>query len=76
METLYEKYCLFATALERGNVRKCGGIGENRRNFSGWFGGVLRMRLLKFIKSYIDFTAVGFSVPAAFFLTFQAFSGI
>ena len=34
-------------------------MGENRRNFSGSFGGVLRIRLLKLIKFYIDFTAVG-----------------
>ena len=56
-------------------MRKCGGMGENRRNFSGWCGGVLRIRLLKFIKIYIDFTAVGIKVSAAFFLTFQGFRG-
>ena len=33
------------------------------------------MRLLKFIKKYIDITAVGITVPAAFFLTFQGFRG-
>ena len=56
-------------------MRKCDGMGENRRNFSGWFGGVLRIRLLKFIKIYIDISAVGISVPAVFFLTFQGFRG-
>lgn len=51
-------------------MRKCGGMGENRRNFSGWFGRVLRIRLLKFIKNYIDISVVGITVSAVF-LTFQ-----
>lgn len=63
-----KKNCSYATALQRGNARKCGGMGENRRNFSGSFGRVLRIILLKFIKFYIDFTAVGITVSAAFFL--------
>lgn len=33
------------------------------------------MRLLKLIKNYIDISAVGIAVPAAFFLTFQGFRG-
>lgn len=53
--------------LQWGNVRKCGGMGENRRNFSGSFGGVLRIILLKFIKIYMGFTAVGITVSTAFF---------
>lgn len=52
-------------------MRKRGGMGENRRNFSGVFGGVLRIRLLKFIKNYIDISAVGITVLAAFFLDFS-----
>ena len=75
MLKLCQKYYSSATALRRGNVRKCGDMGENRRNFSGWFGGLLRMRLLKFIKIYIDISAVGITVSTAFFLTFQGFRG-
>ena len=61
-------YYSFATALRQGNVRKRGDMGENRRNFSGLCSGGLRIRLLKFIKIYIDISAVGIMVPAAFFL--------
>ena len=39
------------------------------------FGGVLRIRLLKFIKNHMDISAVGITVPAVFFLTFQGFRG-
>lgn len=56
-------------------MRKCGGMGENRRNFSGSFGGVLRIILLKFIKIYMGFTAVGITVSTVFFLTILGFRG-
>jgi len=56
-------------------VRKCGGMGENRRNFSGWYSRLLRIRLLRFIKKYMDISAVGIAVSTVFFLIFQGFGG-